>query len=54
MFGRRPVELPEPPIEREDVVAMMYPLIEIRALARRIARILEDEDDGDEGLGSDS
>ena len=52
MFGRRAVALPEPAIEREEVVAIMDALMEIRGLARRIVAILE-EDDEEEESGPD-
>jgi hypothetical protein len=41
----------EPVISREEAAALMFAVMDILAEARRIRRLLEGEDDGEEGEG---
>jgi len=48
MLGRRREPVPELPLDRGDVMAIIGGLADIRADTREIRRILEEEDDGEE------
>jgi hypothetical protein len=41
----------EPVIYREEAAALMFAVMDILAEARRIRRLLEGDDDGEEGEG---
>jgi len=46
MRVRKLCEMSELPIERDEIVALLFTVSDISATLRRIERLLEDEDEG--------
>ncbi len=54
MAGVRLLRRPEPPLEREDVDAILRAMFDIRVELTKIRKALEEEDDGEEEEESSS